>query len=31
VKIIGWDVKEGKNCWLIENSWGEDWGENGIA
>jgi hypothetical protein len=31
VKIIGWDVKEGKNCWIIENSWGKDWGINGTA
>jgi C1A family cysteine protease len=31
VKIIGWDVIDGKNCWLIENSWGEEWGINGTA
>merc|ERR1712061_498907 len=31
VKIIGWGVMEGKSYWLIENSWGEDWGENGYA
>ena len=31
VKIIGWDVVDGKNCWVIENSWGEDWGRNGTA
>lgn len=31
VKIIGWDVIDGKNCWLIENSWGTDWGKNGTA
>jgi hypothetical protein len=31
VKIIGWDVRDGQTCWLVENSWGEDWGENGIA
>lgn len=29
--MIGWDVRDGKNCWLVENSWGEDWGENGIG
>lgn len=31
VKVIGWDIRDGKNCWLIENSWGEDWGENGVG
>lgn len=31
VKIIGWDVIDGQNCWLIENSWGEEWGQNGTA
>jgi len=31
VKLIGWDVKDGKNCWLIENTWGPEWGEDGIA
>ena len=31
VKIIGWDTREGQKCWLIENSWGTQWGENGIA
>jgi cathepsin B len=31
LKVIGWDVRDGKNCWLVENSWGEDWGENGIG
>lgn len=31
VTIIGWDVQEGHNCWLMENTWGEDWGNNGVA
>merc|ERR1712139_628816 len=31
VKIIGWGQMEGKNYWLVENSWGEDWGEHGYA
>merc|ERR1719456_895785 len=31
VKIIGWGEMEGKNYWLIESSWGEDWGEHGYG
>lgn len=31
VKIVGWGQMEGKQYWLVENSWGEDWGENGYA
>lgn len=31
MKIIGWDVKDGQPCWLIENSWGPEWGMEGIG
>lgn len=31
VKIVGWGSMNYKNYWLIENSWGEDWGEGGFA
>ena len=31
VKIIGWDTVDGKNAWILENSWGPDWGVNGTA
>ena len=32
IKIIGWGVDEGSKepYWLIANSWGEDWGEDGF-
>ena len=30
VKIVGWTSRmDGDEEWIVENSWGEDWGENG--
>jgi len=30
VKIVGWDRQgDGNEYWIVENSWGADWGENG--
>jgi len=29
VVLIGWD--DAKKAWLIKNSWGKDWGEDGFA
>jgi hypothetical protein len=29
IVIVGWDDKRGKGCWLIQNSWGQRWGEGG--
>jgi cathepsin B len=37
VKIIGWGVEteneanKGNKYWLVQNFWGEDWGEKGVA
>lgn len=30
VKIIGWGKKEEDEYWLIANSWGNNWGEDGF-
>ncbi|CAO4377052.1 unnamed protein product [Caenorhabditis nigoni] len=30
VKIIGWGIQNGAPYWLMANSWGPYWGENGF-
>ena len=29
VRVIGWGREEGTNYWIVANSWGSNWGENG--
>ena len=30
VKIIGWGKEEDTEYWIVANSWGPEWGENGF-
>eukprot|EP00929_Paragymnodinium_shiwhaense_P000522 TRINITY_DN10075_c0_g3_i1.p2 TRINITY_DN10075_c0_g3~~TRINITY_DN10075_c0_g3_i1.p2 ORF type:complete len:598 (+),score=159.03 TRINITY_DN10075_c0_g3_i1:134-1795(+) len=29
ILLIGWGVENGKKYWRLQNSWGQDWGEDG--
>lgn len=30
VRIIGWGTEDGRDFWLVANSWGHHWGESGL-
>ena len=30
IKCIGWGTERGVDYWLMANSWGKNWGENGF-
>jgi hypothetical protein len=31
ILIVGHGVHQGKPYWLVRNSWGESWGDNGFV
>jgi len=29
VELMGWGTEDGKDYWLVKNSWNEQWGDGG--
>merc|ERR1719336_3699120 len=31
ITVVGWGQENGENYWMIKNSWGTSWGDNGFG